>query len=164
MVVIVHICCVDWFCRSKGSRTIASSSVNEINRYCSGGCGGNIPFKFAYTGYLILVYGYLWSRATDISEDARWNIIDDLLTLIFKMGSGACSSLYCSKRRPLLSFWLCATSSPPDYLWFTTNNCSCSLKTQFQEVVQSVSLFVINIMAAGTSKTVSYIPLSILCI
>jgi hypothetical protein len=83
------------------------------------------------------------------------------LTIIFKMGYGACSSHYYTKRLPIQSFWLRATSRPPDYPWYTTSNCRRSVDTHFQEVVGHVPLVIFNILVAGTSKTVSYVPLSI---
>jgi hypothetical protein len=87
-----------------GSRTLGGSSVNEINRDCTGGCGGNIPNIFAYAGCCNVVNGYMWSSATDNTEDARAKIIDAPLTIIFKMGYGACSSHYYTKRLPIQSF------------------------------------------------------------
>jgi hypothetical protein len=86
VVVIGYIRRFDWFYRLKDSRTIGSSSVNEINCYCPGGWGGNIPYVFAYKGCRIVVYGYMWSSATDITEDAGAKIVDAPLTLIFKIG------------------------------------------------------------------------------
>jgi hypothetical protein len=85
VVVIVYICHFDWFCRSKGSRPVGGSSVNEMNCHFPGGCGGNIPYIFAYTGCHIFVCGYLWSSATDMTKDARSKTVDAPLMLIFKM-------------------------------------------------------------------------------
>jgi hypothetical protein len=42
--------------------------------------------KFAYIGCRNVVYGYIWSKATENTEDATAKIIDAPLMLIFKMG------------------------------------------------------------------------------
>ena len=86
MVSIVYLRDSYWFSMSKRLRTIGGSSGNEINRYYAGEWGGNIPYIFANKGCGILVYGCLWSSATDINEDARAKIFDAPMTLIFKMG------------------------------------------------------------------------------
>jgi hypothetical protein len=86
VVVIGYIRRFDWLYRLKGSRKIGGSSVNGINCYCLGGCGSNIPYIFAYKGRRIIVYRYMWSSPTDITEDASAKIIEAPLTLIFKMG------------------------------------------------------------------------------
>jgi hypothetical protein len=115
VVVIVNICCFDWFCRTTASRTLGGSFVNEVYCYCPGGCSGNIWYIFPYNDCHILVYGCLWSSAIDITEEATVKIIDALLMLIFMMGYRACRFLYCLKRRPILFFRLRATCIPADY-------------------------------------------------
>jgi hypothetical protein len=162
--MIVSVPRFDWFCSLQGWRTIGGSSGDELNRYYPGCRGGNIPYILAYKSSHIVVYGYIWSSAIDITEDARAKIIDTPLTLIFKMAYGAYSIPYCAKRRPILSFSLHATSRPSDYTRYTTNNHWRCFATHFQEVVGYVSLVVVNIMVAGTSETISYVPLSICCI
>ena len=86
MAVIVNIYGFDCFGMLKGSQILSGSSVNEISCYCPGGCGGNIRYISAHTGCHILVYGWLCSTTTHITEDARPKIVDTLLMLIFKMG------------------------------------------------------------------------------
>jgi hypothetical protein len=82
---IVNIHCFDWFCTSKGSRTLGGSSVNDIYCYCPEGCGGNNPYRLAYKHCHILVYECLWSGATDIPDEARAEIVDNPLMLFFKV-------------------------------------------------------------------------------
>jgi len=79
----------------KGSRILSRSSLNEMSRYCPGGCGGNIPYVSAYKGWHLLVYGCLWLSATHITEDARPKIIHATLMLILEMGQGAFHLLLC---------------------------------------------------------------------
>ena len=86
LVIIANIHCFNWFCRSKGSRTPGGSSVNEFSCYCPGGCGGNIPYIFAYNACNNLIWDCLWSSATHITQDASAEIVDAPLTLIFNMG------------------------------------------------------------------------------
>ena len=47
----------------------------------------------------MLVYGCLWSSTTHNTEDARPNIVDAVLTLIFRMWLGAWVFLFCTSRR-----------------------------------------------------------------
>jgi len=86
VAIIVYIYRFDCFCTLKGSRILSGSSVNEISGYCPRGCGRNIPYISAYKGCHILVYGYLGSSATNITEHARPKIVDAPLMLIYKMG------------------------------------------------------------------------------
>ena len=163
-VVIVFLRRFAWFCWSKGSKTVGGSSVNKINCYCPGGCSGKIPHIFSYKGCHILVYGWFWSSAADITEDASAKIVDAPLTLIFKMGLGSCSFLYCLQRRPIQSFWVRATSHPPDYPTDMTTNRWHSVDTYFEDVVGWVLLFALIMMVASRSKTVTYVPMLIFCI
>jgi hypothetical protein len=68
VAVIVNIHGFDCFGTLKGSRILSGSSVNEMSCYCSGGCGGNIPYIFAHAGCQYVVYGCLILRATHITE------------------------------------------------------------------------------------------------
>ena len=86
MVVVVYIRRFDWFHTSKGSRTLGGSFVNQINCYCPGGGGGNIPYILVYEGCYMLIYGCLWSSATDITEGPRAKIVNTPLTHNVKMG------------------------------------------------------------------------------
>jgi len=63
-----------------------------------------------------------WPYCAVIDHDGRPTIVDTLLTLIFKMGQGAFHFLFCLWRWPTLRLWQFATSRPPDYPKYTTNN------------------------------------------
>ena len=81
MAVIIYVHRFDCHHTLKGSGILGGSSVNEISCYCPGGCDLNILYISAYTGCHILFYGCFWSSTTHITEDARPNIVDALLTL-----------------------------------------------------------------------------------
>jgi hypothetical protein len=53
----------------------------------------------------MLLYGCLWSRTTHITEDARLNIVDALLMLIFRMWFGAWVFLFYTSRRLVRRKW-----------------------------------------------------------
>ena len=98
-----------------------------------------------------------------INHDARPIILDALLTLIFKMGQGACQFLIFLYRQPILHLWLCATYRHSDYPECKTNNHWLSIHTHFQDGVGSVYLFVSIIKAANTSNKDNDVPKSIFC-
>jgi len=52
-----------------------------------------VPSSFAYEGGQYCIYDCLQPIATPITQHARPNLIDALLTLIFRMWQGACRSL-----------------------------------------------------------------------
>jgi hypothetical protein len=89
----------------KGSRIHSGSSVNEISCYCPGGCGWNILYISAYKGCDLLLYGCFWWSTTYITKDARPNIVDALLTLIFRMWLGALVFQFCTSRRLIRQKW-----------------------------------------------------------
>jgi hypothetical protein len=80
---MVYIHCFDCLYTLQGSEILSGSSVNEI--FCPRGCGGNMPYISAYIGCNMLLYGFLRSSATNITEDARPIIIDAQLMLIFRI-------------------------------------------------------------------------------
>jgi hypothetical protein len=86
VAVIVYIHCFNYFGMLKGSWILSRSSGNEMSCYCPRWCGGNIAYILAHKGSHVLVYGYLWSMATSIINDARPKIFDAPWALIFKMG------------------------------------------------------------------------------
>jgi len=161
VVIIIYIYHFDCFSKSKGSRTLGGCSVNEIHCYCPRGCGGNIQYIFAHKGCHNLVYGCLWSSATHITNDARAKVIDAPLTLISKMGSGVFLFLFLLWRWPIQCLWLCATGRPADYLRHKTNNRWHSDDAHLQDVVCGVSIVLLTIKVANSSKTNSTIPMSI---
>jgi len=73
----------------KGLRILSGCSVYEVSCYCPGGYGRNIPYISADKGCHILVYEYVSSSATYITEDASRTIISVPLMLILKVRWGA---------------------------------------------------------------------------
>ena len=88
MAVIVYIHHFDCLCTLKGSRTLGSSSVNEISCYCPGGWPGNILCLSVYKCCHGLGYGSMRLSATHITEDAGLKIVDAPLMRMFRMGQG----------------------------------------------------------------------------
>jgi len=130
-VVIVYIYRFDCYYTLKGSRILSGSSVNEISCYYPGGCGWNIVYISAYKGCHIVLYGCLWSRTTHITEDARPNIVDAVLMLIFRMWLGAWVFLFCTSRQLIGRKWtvmyqcqyfeINSSISECDHKWETRN-------------------------------------------
>jgi hypothetical protein len=77
-----------------------------------------------------------------IHHDGRATIVETLLTLILKMGPEGFDFHFCLYRQPIISIWWCATCCPPDYPWYTTNNCQRSIDAHFPDgegrVLQSI--------------------------
>jgi len=95
VAIIDCIQCFDRFYRLKRSWTLGCGIVNEMSCNCLGGCRANISCLSAYHGCQFLVYRCLRSRAIWITRDARPKGLDAPLTLMFKMGQGACCFLFC---------------------------------------------------------------------
>jgi len=140
--------CFDCFCTSKSSRTLIGSSVNKVSCYCSGRCGRRIPYIFAYTYWNILVYGCLSSSATHITEDARPKIVvfyfqnwvgNILLSLLpIKVANSS-----------FVTVWNLSPHRLPkihDQQWLML------VDHHFEDVVGCMSLFVLIIKDANTSK------------
>jgi len=64
---------------------VNSTSVNAICHYCPGGCRGMNPDISDPKGCHIVVYGYLGSIATNITDDGRTKIVESRLTIIINM-------------------------------------------------------------------------------
>jgi len=94
VAIMVYIHHSECHCMLQGPRILSGSFVNDIHCYRPGGGGGNIPSLSAYKGCHLLVYEWLGSNTTHMTTHARPIIIDDLLTLIFKIGYGAFRFLY----------------------------------------------------------------------
>jgi len=82
----------------------------------------------------------------------RPKIIDVLLTLIFRMGQEACRFLFWLYRRPMPHFWMSATNRHSDFPRCQTNKRWRSIDAHFQDGAESMSLSVLIIQAANTSK------------
>ena len=110
------------FISFKCLRILSCYFVNELRCYCPGGWCGNIAWLSANKGCQLLVYRCQQSSAIWIIQNARPKIIDALLTLICKMGHGACCFHFCLWRWPIL--WLCITmtKSLVNYLTEKTKN------------------------------------------
>ena len=67
---------------------------------------------------------YEWPQQINpqITNDARPTIVDAPLTLIFRIGHGACFSLFCLKSQPIPHLWMAATDCNADYQWCKTKN------------------------------------------
>jgi len=109
------------------------------------------------------VYKPLWPHRAMINHDARPKIIDAPWMLIFKMGQGVFCFHFFSYEQSILRLWLSATYCTSDCPQYATNNHWAFVDSHFQDGVESLSLFVLIIKAANTSKTDSYIPKSIFC-
>jgi len=69
----------------------------------------------SWTGRHFFVYESLPQNDTLISEDPRPGIDDAPLTLICRMGQGACRFCFCLLRRPIPHLWMVACNRHLDY-------------------------------------------------
>jgi len=76
-----------------------------------------------------------------IPQDTWPKIVDALLTLIFKMGQGGYSNLFCLSRLPKIAVWLTPTYRRCDFPGHLIKNRWCSVDAHFQNEVGSVSLY-----------------------
>jgi hypothetical protein len=74
------------------------------------------------------LYGYLWSRTTHITEDGRPNIVDALLTLIFRMWLGAWVFLFYTSRRLIRRKW--TVQYPGQYFTIIISISECDHKCE----------------------------------
>jgi len=90
-----------------------------------------VAFSFSYNGSQYFIYNCLQSITTQITKGARPNTADALLTLIFKMGQGACHNHCCLLRLPI--HWICITTTESIFnlLTYKSCNCWCSVATHF---------------------------------
>jgi len=74
-----------------------------------------IAWCLAYTGNLFINSEFLQPLDMQSNHDARLNIVDTLLTLIFSMRQGVCYSLYCVQIQPMPHLWRSASNCHSDY-------------------------------------------------
>jgi len=105
--------------------------INESSWYYLGGCRGNISCFSFYNTCQLLIFKWLRSSTTWITEYKHPRIIDPPLSLIFKRRQGACCFLFCSWEQRIL--WLCITitKSLLNYLTYVTKNRWCSVDSHF---------------------------------
>jgi len=123
-----------------------------------------VAFSFANIGNLYHIYEYLQPITTQINHDAKPKIIDALLMLIFNMGQGACRFLFCIWMQPIPHFWMYAFNSHSDYKRCKTKNRWHSFDSHFWDQAGSISILVLILKAANTSKKDNDIPNSIFCV
>jgi len=140
----------------KHSGSLSCSLENNLSCDCPGGYRGNITCSLAYKGYQLPVYRCLWSFATLITQDARPKINVARLTMIVKMGQGACSLHFCLDRQPIQWLYITMTNSQRYYLTYRMKNCWRFFDAYFQDWAGSVSLSSCPIKAASTVVMCKY--------
>jgi len=128
VAVIVYIYRFDCYYTLNGLRILSGSSVNEISCYSPRGCGQNISYTSAYKGCHILLYGCFWSCTTHITQDARPNIIDAPVRLIFRMWLGAWALLFYTSRRLIRRKW--TVTYQGQYFTIIRSICECDQKCE----------------------------------
>jgi len=107
--------------------------------------------SFAYKRSQWFVYNCWQAVAPNNTQDTGPTIVDTPLTLIFKLRQGGYSKLFCPNRRPMIALGLTATNRWCDYPGRRTNNRWRSIDANFQDKVESMSLWFLAIKAANTS-------------
>jgi len=103
-------------------------------------CREGVAICIAFNGSQKFLSDCLQHIISVITQDAWPQIIDALLSLIFKIGQGRYCNLLCLFRRPKIHLWLTATYWWCDYPGCIAKNCWSSVDAQFQDEVGSVSL------------------------
>jgi len=95
-------------------------------------CGReHASLSLAFKGGQYSIDDSLQPFTTLITRDAKPNIVDASLTLIFMMGQGACRFILVLQRRPILHLWQPATIHNSDYRWCNTKNRWHSIDVHF---------------------------------
>jgi len=81
----------------------------------------------------------------------KTKIVDTLLTLIFRMGLGACSWGFCPERLPKSQQWMAETNRNIDYAWCKAKNLRHTVDAHSQNGAVTTPQYVLPIMAANTS-------------
>ena len=98
------------------------------------------------------IYRPLWVSCALINHPARPKIIDDPLTLIFRMGQGVCLLLFRVGKRPIHPLWLFASNRQLDYSWSKSKNHWRAVDYHVQDQATSVSLLFLGIKVADSSE------------
>ena len=97
-----------------------------------------VSSSVAYEGSQYPIDDCLQPIATQITQDARQRINDTLLTLIFRMGQGACRFLFCLYRYPIPPLWRATTNAHSDYTGCKTKNHFHSVDTDFATGISAI--------------------------
>jgi len=102
-----------------GSDHVIYSFPKKVCHYV--GYGQHRPSHFAFTVH------------------TRQKIVDALLTLIFRIGHGACCYYFWLERQPIPRLWMAAIICHLGYTRRTAKNCWCSVDAHFQNGAVTVS-------------------------
>jgi len=105
----------------------------------------------AYNGGQFPVYRCLRSFAIRLPRMPDQKLLSLHWDSKIKMGQGACSSLLCFSRQPILWLYITMTNSLFTYLTYETNNRWHSIDAHFQNGAGSVSYSLLRINAVYTS-------------
>jgi len=98
-----------------------------------------------------LIYEWLQPFSNEVTQGAQPEIVDPLLTLIFRMAQSPCGSLCCQKRLPICWLWIAPTTSPGIYLTYKTKNLWRSVEAHFLDGAWSKMILFLAWKAANTS-------------
>ena len=110
-----------------------------------------VAIFLAYTGGQCFQYASKRPNLWSITWLTRPKIVDAPLTLIFKIGQGACSLLFGLEWRPILSICIKMAMSLINYRTYMTKNHWLTVDAQFQNRAGCVLLAPLPIKAACTS-------------
>jgi len=118
-------------------------SFSEWGRECA-------AVVFAHKGGQYFIYGCLQPITTEITHNAKPNISNARLMLIFRIGQWLCHFLFCLYWLPLHSLCLTTTRQLVNYLSWKTKNRWRSVDTEFVDVVTKISSIVSPEISANT--------------
>jgi len=96
---------------------------------------------FAHNGGQYCRYASQQRSLVLIAWLTRLNIVDALLTLIFRIAQWACRFLFRLCRQPILCVWISATNRHSDHQKYKIKNRWHSVNTHFQDGAGRVPLF-----------------------
>jgi len=110
------------FRRLTHSRSLSSSIKHQVSCDCVGACRGTISWLPAHNSFQNLVYRYLRSCTTKVTQDSWPTIIVALVTIIVKMKHGECCILTGIHRRWRRWLQLTITKSHINILTYSPKN------------------------------------------
>jgi len=108
-----------------------------------------VAIVFASKSSQYLTYGWLKPIASEITHDAKPKIVDIPLTLIFRIGQGACCYSFCIWRQPEPHWWVIATNHDLRYPRCKAKIHWGSIDAHFQNGAVTVTLCLSPIEAAN---------------
>jgi len=117
-----------------------------------------LAFSVAYKCSLCNISVWYQLVAMQINHNARPNIVDTPLKIIFRMGHGACWFLFSFLMRPITHSWMSASNHQVEYPRSKTKNHWHGMDCHFRNGAGSIPLLFLIVKVANTSEMDNDVP------